>query len=142
MVTMSVMEGLVKLRGGKLSFYMFSTELPPVLEVGGKRAYEIMKILREKMGSYLADGAEIVRLNPFRVSPVLVWIVASVATRPSPDLLEALLAKTPRSAVDLIFEVEEARRSYVDGGPMIRYGKLRKVASIIVDILRLEGYPV
>ena len=139
---MEVMEGLVKLHNGKIRFYLFSDELPPLIEIGGARAQKIAKILRDRFGSYRANGAEVIRIDPFRVLQVLVWAAASVAVEPSDDLLEALLARTPRSALNLLFELEEPGRSYTGGGPMIRYRKLRRAAKIIVDILRLEGYPV
>jgi len=138
----SVMYGHIEVRNGRLKLYMFDKELPPILDIGGARAQKIAGILRERFDSYRVDGAEAIRIDPFRVLPVLVWVVASVAVEPSTDLLEALLTKTPKSAVNLIFESEEPGRAYINGGPMIRYWKLRRVAKIIVDILRFEGYPV
>jgi len=126
-----------------LRVYLFSRELPPIIEVAGSRAKEMAKILRAKFLS-IPDGedGEVVKVDPFRLLPTLVWIVASAAAvRPTPELLEALLGGTPKSAVNLIFESEDPFNAQ-NGGPLIPAEKLQRVSRIVVEILKLHGYPV
>jgi len=123
---------------------MLSRELPPIVEVFGSRAKEMIKILRAKFSSMSeGDGGEVVKVNPLRVLQTLVWIVAgAAAARPTQELLETLLDGTPKSAVNLIFESEDPFSAYQLGGPLIPAEKLQRVSRIVAEILKLHGYPV
>jgi len=140
----SPLYGHVVYKEGVLRVHMFSRELPPLVEVAGSRAKEMIKILRAKFSSVPeGEGGEVVKVDPLRVLQTLVWIVASAAAvRPTPELLEALLGGAPKSAVNLIFESEDPFSAYQNGGPLIPAEKLQRVSRIVVEILKLHGYPV
>jgi len=125
-----------------LRLFLYSRELPPFIAVGGARAAAMAKILRNKFNSFSYDGVEAVKIAPLYVPAVLVWTAASIASKPSADLLEALMGSTPKSAVDLLFELVDARNSYREGKPLIPFRKLYKASKIIVEILKLQNYPV
>lgn len=138
---MSSVEAYVKYSGNKLKYYMFSTELPPLFIVGGAKANLLVNILRSESGSIGENGTEIVNIKPFHAPAVLVWIVASISSKPSKDLLYALMSYTPRSAVDLVFESIDIHNGY-GSKPLIPYRKLYMASKIILRILKLHNYPV
>ena len=126
----------------RLRYYMFSTELPPLIAVGGTKAGLMMNILREEFGSYAEGDAEVIDLKPFVAPATLVWIVASIASKPSKALLHALINYTPRSALDLIFELIDVNSKYVKGKPLIPPKKLYIVSKTILVILKLNNHPI
>jgi len=132
----------VEYDGKLLKLFLYSRELPPLIAIGGTRAAVMMKILSDRFGGSIDNGVEIVRIVPLYAPAVLVWIVASIASKPSPDLLQALVNNTPRSTVDLIFELLDAKDGYRKNKPLIPFRKLYRASRIIVGILKLQNYPV
>lgn len=137
-----IAKAYVKYDGKKLKYYMFSEELPPLLVVGGKRAGLIMNILREELGSYIEDGVEKISVKPLATPAVLVWIATSIASTPSRDLLHALITRTPRPLVELLFELIDIGNGYRKSRPLIPPKKLYITSRILIRILELLGYPV
>jgi len=137
-----LMNSYVVYNGKRLRYHMFSTELPPLLALGGTKAKAIMGTLRSEFGGSVEGGTEVVQIKPFASPAVLVWIVASVASRPSRSLLRALMSYTPRSAIDLIFELVDTGNGYSKSKPLIGYNKLFVASKIVVKILKLHNYPV
>jgi len=138
----TAVEAYVEYDGKTLKLFLYSRELPPFISVGGAKASSIMKILSNKFGSYLDNGVEIAKIAPIHVPAVLVWIAASIASKPSSHLLQALIDSTPRSAVDLLFELTDAHTGYRKNKPLIPYRKLHQASRIVLKILKLHKYPV
>ena len=141
-VQMGLVRAYVKYNGRKLKYYMFSDKLPPLFTIGGAKSSSLMKILREEFGSSSENGIECISIRPLTAPGVLVWIVASVSTTPSKDLLHALVEYTPRAPIELIFELIDASNGYKKNRPLILSRKLRTASKIIVQILKLLNYPV
>jgi hypothetical protein len=141
-VQMGLARAYVKYDGRKLKYYMFSDKLPPLFVVGGTKSSLLMKILREEFGSFNEDYIESINLKPLTIPGILVWIVASISTAPSKDLLHALIGYTPRATVELIFGLIDASNGYKKNRPLIPSRKLRTASKIIVQILKLLDYPV
>ena len=138
----SIMKARIIYDGERLRYYMFSTELPPLLAVGGTKARLMMDVLRGEFGSYTEDGAEVVDLKPLVAPATLVWIVASIVSKPSKALLHALINYTPRSALDLIFELIDVDGEYSKNKPLIPPKKLYAASKAILGILKLNNHPV
>ncbi|MEM4677405.1 MAG: hypothetical protein QXY55_05910 [Candidatus Korarchaeota archaeon] len=136
-----VMSAYVTFDGKKLKFYMFSNELPPLLAIGGARARALFSILSKVFGANLNNGEEEILLKSFYVLAVLTWIVASLSTTPSEELLKELIRTgVPKSTVELIFEQLDARNGYRKNGPLVSGRKLQSLSSILAKILKLHGY--
>jgi len=142
MLALDAAKAYVRYDGRKLRFHLFSEELPPLLVVGGKNAHLIAKILREELGSYVDGGTEVISIKPLTAPAVLVWIAASSAGTPSRDLLRALIARTPKPLVDLIFELIDVSDGFRKDKPLIEPRKLRRASKILIKVLDLLGYPV
>jgi len=118
----------------KLKFYMFSNELPPLLAIGGARAKALFSILSKVFGASRNNGIEEILVKPFYVLAVLTWIVASLSTAPSEQLLKELIRTgVPKSTVELIFEQLDAKNGYRKNGSLIPAKKLLAVSKVIVS---------
>ncbi|MEM1606262.1 MAG: hypothetical protein QW794_05700 [Thermosphaera sp.] len=136
-----VMNAYVTFDGKKLKFYMFSNELPPLLAIGGARAKALFSILSKVFGASRNNGIEEILVKPFYVLAVLTWIVASLSTAPSEELLKELIRTgVPKSTVELIFEQLDAKNGYRKNGPLISRRKLQSLSSILAKILKLHRY--
>ncbi|MEM0050265.1 MAG: hypothetical protein QXW39_07025 [Candidatus Bathyarchaeia archaeon] len=136
-----VMNAYVTFDGKKLKFYMFSNELPPLLAIGGTRAKALFSILSKVFGASRNNGIEEILVKPFYVLAVLTWIVASLSTAPSEELLKELIRTgVPKSTVELIFEQLDAKNGYRKNGPLISGRKLQSLSSILAKILKLHRY--
>lgn len=122
----------------KVSYHMISKEYPPLFSNGGKRAEKAFKILSSEIGYTEEDGAKIVQLGPFVVFPAMVFLAVSAAVEPTTELWYMLMTRTPKSAVDLLFEVADAERLKT-GGPLIPPRTMMRVARILAEILRVNG---
>ncbi|MEM1925141.1 MAG: hypothetical protein QXH44_08735 [Pyrobaculum sp.] len=135
------MNAYVTFDGKKLKFYMFSNELPPLLAIGGARAKALFSILSKVFGASRNNGIEEILVKPFYVLAVLTWIVASLSTAPSEELLKELIRTgVPKSTVELIFEQLDAKNGYRKNGPLISRRKLQSLSSILAKILKLHRY--
>lgn len=123
---------------GKVSYHIISREYPPLFSYGGRRAEAAFKILRSEMGATIDGSAEVVQLGPFTIFPAMIFLAVAPAIEPSRDLLHKLMARTPKSAVDLIFEVSDAERIKA-GGPLIPPRILIRVARVLMEILQVNG---
>lgn len=135
----SPLSAYVKLRGERLEFYLFSDQLPPLLVVRGERGKALFGILSEVYGCTCENGVKMLALKPLQAPAALTWLVASLSTGPSRELLEALMRSTPASALQLILELVDAGGAYGRDGPLIPGRKLRRASKIVVSILRLHG---
>ena len=132
----------VRFNGRRLWYHVFSDRLPPLLVVNPPRAELLMGLLREELGSFVEDGVEYINVKPLQTPAVLVWIVASITATPTRELFQALKAYTPRSPIDLVFELADLEDGYKRGRPLIPPRRLREASKTVVRILKLHGYPV
>jgi len=136
------MDTYIEYDGKMLKLFMFSKELPPLIAIKGEKALAIMKILSNRFGSIVDNGVETIRIAPLYTPAILVWIVASISSKPSPNLLNMLINNTPRSAVDLILELMDTQNGYKKNRPMIPYKKLYSASRIVLKLLKLHNYPI
>jgi len=139
---MDSVKAYVTFDGRKLKYHLFSPDLPPLLAIGGKRAGLIMSVLREELGSYVENRVETVTVKPLNAPAVLVWIAVSVKANPSRELLHALTARTPKPAVDFLFELIDTRTGYGRSRPLIPPKKLYRASKILIQMLELLGYTI
>jgi len=142
MFTYTNMSAYIEYDGNTLKYYMFSKELPPIVVIKGYKAEFIMKILSSKFESTVNNYVETISIKPFYVFNVLAWIIASISSKPSADLLQALINYTPKSVVELIFELIDTYNGYKKNKPLIPYRKLYTASRIILKILKLHNYLV
>ena len=126
-----------------MRFHMFSVELPPMLAFGGSRVERVMDVVCSEFGCTSENGLEVARLKQLQTFPVMVWLAVTATTsKPSRSLLQALLAYTPRSAIDLLLELADAETAYKRRRPLIPPRRLYAASRVLRGILRLHGYPV
>lgn len=135
----SPLSAYVKLRGERLEFYLFSDQLPPLLVVRGKRGRALFSVLSDLYGCTSENGVKLLVLKPLQAPAALTWVVASLSTDPSKELLEALMRSTPRSALQLILELASEGSAYRMNRPLIPGRKLLAASKVVVGILRLHG---
>jgi len=139
---MSSLSGYAVYDGKKLRYHLHSRELPPLLAVGGRRAEALLKLLRAEFGGTLDGKEEVIHVSPLHAFQVLVWLTLSMSAEPSPELLRALLERTPGSAIQLVLELVDAGNGYKRGKPLIPYQKARVASAILIKIFEMYNYPV
>ena len=129
--------GFIVKKSSKIAYHLIQKDYPPLFAVGGKRAEAAFKILASEIGYTEEDGAQVIQLGPFVLYPAMVFLAVSPAVEPSVDLWYRLQSKTPKSAVDLIYEVADAERLKT-GGPLIPPEMVVKVAYAVKTLLELN----
>ena len=141
-LSLSHMRATIMYNGKKLMYYVFSERLPPLIVLRNSFTDKIARILLEKYGYHEDNETKIIRIPSFESPAVLVWLFTCITAKPTKELLNALLNYTPRSALDLVFEVIDTRHGYKRGRPLIPPRYARAASKIVSRILALHGYPV
>ena len=131
----------VRLRRGSIELVMDEKLEKPLLRIGGKKAKEVYAILAEKFLMKEEGRSEV--LIPLTTLPaVSVWLLASYTDKPSEELLDELLGRTPKVIADLFWDlVELSQSSYEDrkrgGKQFIDHRTALKASKIIRALLEL-----
>jgi hypothetical protein len=134
---------LVRLRKGILELVMDEKLKKPLLKVGGKKVEEIYTILAGKFLTRENNGHSEVLIPLTALPAVSVWLLASYTSKPSRDLLEELLCRTPKVIADLFWDLVELSESFYDGKdsekgkPFIDHRIALKASKVVRALLEL-----
>jgi len=134
---------LVRLRKGILELVMDEKLKKPLLKVGGKKVGEIYTILAGKFLTRENDGHSEVLIPLTALPAVSVWLLASYTGKPSRDLLEELLYRTPKVIADFFWDLVELSESFYDGKdgekgkPFIDHRIALKASKVVRALLEL-----
>jgi hypothetical protein len=105
---------VVRLRRGSIELVMDEKLERPLLRIGGRKAKEVYAILTKRFLMRGGDGCSEVLVPLTALPAVSVWLLASYTDKPSEELLDELLSRTPKVAADLFWDlVELSQSSYV-----------------------------
>jgi hypothetical protein len=103
----SKVKPVVRLKRGSIELVMDEKLERPLLKIGGKRGEEAYVILTKKFLRREDDDCSEVLIPLTALPAVSVWLLASYTGKPSEDLLDELLARTPRVVADLFWNLVE-----------------------------------
>jgi hypothetical protein len=114
----------------------------PLLKIGGKRAKEAYAILSKKFLWREDDDCSEVLIPLTALPAVSVWLLASYTSKPSEDLLDELLARTPRVLADLFWDLVELSQDTYGYKtrrvkPLIDHRLAARASKVIRDLLEL-----
>ena len=132
---------VVRLKRGSIELVMDEKLKKPLLRIGGRKAEEAYKILAEKFLTRGGDGCSEVLIPLTGFPAVSVWLLASYTSKPSEELLDELLCRTPKVLADLFWDlVELSQGFYEDGGegkPFINHRIALKASKVVRSLLEL-----
>jgi hypothetical protein len=134
---------VVRLRRGSIELVMDEKLERPLLRINGKKAKEVYDILTKRFLTRGGDSCLEVLIPLTSFPAVSVWLLASYTDKPSEELLDELLYRTPKILADLFWDLVELSQSSYDDGK--REGKPfidRKIAFKASKVVRalLELY--
>jgi hypothetical protein len=138
----SKVKPVVRLKKGSIELVMDEKLEKPLLRIGGKKAKEAYAILTEKFSRREDDGYSEVLIPLTALPAVSVWLLASYTGKPSEELLDELLGRTPKVVADLFWDlVELSQSSYEDKGgggkPFIDHRITLRASKIVKALLEL-----
>jgi hypothetical protein len=106
---------VVRLKRGSIELVMDEKLRRPLLRIGGKKAKEVYAILTKRFLIRRGDDCSEVLIPLTALPAVSVWLLASYTDKPSEELLDELLYRTPKLPADLFWDlVELSQSSYED----------------------------
>jgi hypothetical protein len=115
-VSTSKVTPVVRLKRGSIELVMDEKLKRPLLRIGGKKAKEVYAILIKRFLIRGGDNCSEVLIPLTALPAVSVWLLASYTDKPSEELLDELLYRTPKVLADLFWDlVELSQSSYEDG---------------------------
>jgi hypothetical protein len=87
----------------------------PLLRIGGKKVKEVHAILAERFSTRENDGHTEVLIPLTALPAVSVWLLTSYTGKPSEELLDELLCRTPKVIADLFWDLVELSESFYEG---------------------------
>jgi hypothetical protein len=132
---------VVRLKKGFIELVMDEKLKKPLMRIGGKKAEEAYAILAKKFLTRGGDGCSEVLIPLTGFPAVSVWLLASYTDKPSEELLDELLYRTPKVLADLFWDLVELSQSfYEDGGggkPLIDHRIALKASKVVKALLEL-----
>jgi hypothetical protein len=133
---------VVRLREGSVELVMDEKLERPLLRIGGKRAKEVYSILTKRFLMREGDGCSEVLVPLTALPAVSVWLLASYTAKPSEELLDELLSRTPKVTADLFWDLIELSQSSYEseekrGKPFIDRRIALKASKAIRALLEL-----
>jgi len=138
----SKVKPVARFKGGSIELVMDEKLERPLLKIGGKRAEEAYIILSKKFLTREDDGRSEVLIPLTALPAVSVWLLASYTGKPSEDLLDELLARTPKVAADLFWDLVELSQDTYEYKarrvkPIIDHRLAARASKVIRDLLEL-----
>ena len=126
--------------GRRLELVLDGKLKQPIMVISGKSANEICRVLSEMFLTRNNSGVKEIIIPLLKLPAVSVWLVASYNTKPSRELLEALLLNTPTVLADLFWDLvdlssTDARED--DSDPLINRYILLRASKIMRELLKL-----
>jgi hypothetical protein len=141
-VSMSKVTPVVRLKRGSIELVMDEKLKKPLMRIGGRKAEEAYKILAKKFLTRRGDDCSEILIPITSFPAVSVWLLASYTDKPSEELLDELLYRTPKILADLLWDlVELSQNSYGDGKrggkPFIDHRIALKASKVVKALLEL-----
>jgi hypothetical protein len=114
-VSTSKVTPVVRLKRGSIELVMDEKLKKPLLRIGGRKAEEAYKILAEKFLTRRGDDCSEILIPVTSFPAVSVWLLASYTDKPSEELLDKLLYRTPKVLADLFWDLVELSQSSYEG---------------------------
>jgi hypothetical protein len=138
----SKVKPVVRLKRGSIELVMDEKLERPLLKIGGKRAEEAYIVLAKKFLTREGDGCSEVLIPLTALPAVSVWLLASYTGKPSKDLLDELLVRTPKVAADLFWDLVELSQDTYEYKarrvkPLIDHRLAARASKVIRDLLEL-----
>ncbi|MCQ4448659.1 MAG: hypothetical protein NO076_05380 [Sulfolobales archaeon] len=112
-VSTSKVTPVIRLKRGSIELVMDEKLERPLLRISGKKAKEVYAILTRRFLTRERDGCSEVLILLTALPAVSIWLLASYADKPSEELLDELVGRTPKVIADLFWDlVELSQRSY------------------------------
>jgi len=131
---------VVRLRRGSIELVLDEKLEKPLLRIGGKKAKEAYAVLAKKFLMREGNGCSEVLIPLTALPAVSVWLLASYTDKPSEELLNELLSRTPKVTADLFWDlVELSQSSYKRKGdkPFIDRRIALKASKVVTALLEL-----
>jgi hypothetical protein len=132
---------VVRLRKGSIELVMDEKLRRPLLRIGGKKVEEVHAVLAKKFLTREGDGCSEVLIPLTAFPAVSVWLLASYTGKPSEELLDELLYRTPKVLADLFWDLVELSQSFYEderrGKPLIDYRIALKASKVVKALLEL-----
>jgi hypothetical protein len=133
---------VVRLKRGSIELVMDEKLKKPLMRIGGRKAEEAYKILAGKFLTRRGDSCSEILIPVASFPAVSVWLLASYTDKPSEELLDELLYRTPKVLADLFWDlVELSQSSHEDGKrggkPFIDHKIALKASKVVRDLLEL-----
>jgi hypothetical protein len=106
---------VVRLKKGFIELVMDEKLKKPLLRIGGRKAEEAYEILAKKFLTRGGDGCSEVLIPLTGFPAVSVWLLASYTSKPSEELLDELLCRTPKVLADLFWDLVELSQGFYEG---------------------------
>jgi hypothetical protein len=134
---------VVRLKRGSIELVMDEKLKKPLLRTGGRRAEEAHAILAERFSTREEDGRSEVLIPLTALPAVSVWLLASYTGKPSQELLDELLCRTPKVIADLFWDLVELSEGFYEdegrggGKPFIEHRIALKASKVVRALLEL-----
>ena len=131
---------VVRLKRSSIELVMDEKLERPLLRIGGKKAKEVYVILTKRFLMRGGDGCSEVLIPLTALPAVSVWLLASYTDKPSEELLDKLLCRTPKVLADLFWDLVELSQSSCErerGKPFIDHRIALKASRVVRDLLEL-----
>ena len=131
---------VVRLKRSSIELVMDEKLERPLLRIGGKKAKEVYVILTKRFLMRGGDGCSEVLIPLTALPAVSVWLLASYTDKPSEELLDKLLCRTPKVLADLFWDLVELSQSSCErkrGKPFIDHRIALKASKVVRDLLEL-----
>jgi hypothetical protein len=137
---------VVRLRRGSIELVMDEKLERPLLRIGGRKAKEVYAILTKRFLMRGGDGYSEVLIPLTALPAVSVWLLASYTDKPSEELLDELLSRTPKVLADLFWDLVALSQSSYEGErkggrPFIDRRtalKASKVVGVLLELYKLR----
>jgi len=141
-VSTSKVTPVVRLKKGSIELIMDEKLRKPLMRIGGRKAEEAYKILSVKFLTRREDDCSEILIPITSFPAVSVWLLASYTDKPSEELLDELLYRTPKVLADLFWDlVELSQSSYGDwrrgGKPFIDHRIALRASRVVKALLEL-----
>lgn len=139
-VSTSKVTPVVRLRRGSIELVLDEKLEKPLLRIGGKKAKEVYAVLAKKFLMRGGNGCSEVLIPLTALPAVSVWLLASYTDKPSEELLDELLSRTPKVIADLFWDLVELSQSSYEGKgdkPFIDRRIALKASKVVTALLEL-----
>ena len=131
---------VIRLKRSSIELVMDEKLERPLLRISGKKAMEVYAILTKRFLTRGGDGCSEVLIPLTALPAVSVWLLASYTDKPSEELLDELLGRTPKVIADLFWDLVELSQSSYErkgGKPFIDHRIALKASKVVRALLEL-----